>query len=83
MSIETIASLIQSGHAEAQDVFGFHERTIFLGMIKERYPWADSLSVPLDTVLRWLAEEREERDNRDMTDREYEKSVREFKTLKE
>ena len=34
MSIETIASLIQSGHAGARDVSGVHERTIFLGMIK-------------------------------------------------
>jgi len=76
MSIETIASLIQSGHAETRDIFGVHERTIFLGMIKERYPWADSLFAPLDTVLRWLVEEREGRDNRDMTDEEYKKLAR-------
>ena len=76
MSIETIAGLIQSGHAEAWDVFGVHERTIFLDMIKERYPWAESLFTPLDTVLRWLVEEREGRDNRDMTDGEYEKLAR-------
>ena len=72
ISIETIASLIQSGHAGARDVFGVRERTIFLGMIKERYPWADSLFASLDTVLRWLIEEREGRDNRNMTDK-YEK----------
>jgi hypothetical protein len=73
MSIQTIASLIQSGHAEARDVFGVRERTIFPGMIKERYPWADSLFAPLGTVLRWLVGEMEGRDNRDMTDEVYEK----------
>ncbi|OCL03236.1 hypothetical protein AOQ84DRAFT_156444 [Glonium stellatum] len=83
MTIETIASLIQSGHTQALDVFIIHERSIFLGMIKERYPWADSLFAPLDTVLRWLATEKEGRENHEMTDEEYEKSVREFKTLKE
>ena len=52
ISIETIASLVQSGHAEAQYVFSVHERTIFLDMIKERYPWADSLFVLLNTALK-------------------------------
>lgn len=45
-------------------------------MIKERYPWTDSLFAPLDTVLRWLVKEREGRDDRDMTDEEYEKLAR-------
>ena len=76
MSIETIASLIQSGHAGARDVSGVHERTIFLVMIKERYLWADSHFAPVDTVLRWLIEEREGGDNSDMTDEEYEKLAR-------
>ena len=65
MSIETIANLIQSGNAGARDVSGVHERTIFLGMIKERYLWADSHFAPFDTVLRWLIEEREGGDNSD------------------